>query len=123
MSTDESMDPQSYKTYPFVVEFSGGDMDGKVLSNHSENEKEKMVAEMFLSMTNSGEPGRGIKGVSYSSILQNRVLGIVRDAESRKDAGKPITKLHSYYAIERKLVDGVYHVRVEYRVWEKPECQ
>ena len=87
MSTDEFMDPQSYKTEAFVVEFSGGDMDGQIVSNRSENEKEKMVAEMFLSMTNSGEPGKSTKGVSYSSILQDRVQDIIRDANARKNAG------------------------------------
>tara|TARA_A100001391_G_scaffold162971_1_gene122182 strand:+ start:2666 stop:3019 length:354 start_codon:yes stop_codon:yes gene_type:complete len=110
------MNAGSYKTEHFIVEFSGGDMDGQTLSNRSENEKEKMLAKVFLTMTNSGEPGKGMKGLSFSAMLQGRELEVIRSVTAQNKLGNPVTKLHAYHVVDRVLADGVYHVRVKYQV-------
>ncbi len=115
---DEVISEEDFSTKPFIITFTGGDMDGRVLSNRSDDKTEKMAAEMFLSITKGGEPGHGIQGVSFSAILEDRVSDVVRVARERRAAGKPITRFHAYHSVERKLVDGVYQVKAKYGIVE-----
>lgn len=80
-----------------LIEFVGGDFDGRTLDSESPNEHERWLVDSCMSMTHNGTVGCAFHGFSMSTI-EARMRGEEVEAGSPKGT-------HKYTVLDR-LDDG-----------------
>ncbi len=96
----------------FLIEFIGGDWDGKTLDSHSRDEIERMHVKQCLFMTDNGTIGKAWHGISMETSSRLAKRAIPTSDLKRPEGGKT----HKYTVVERLDEDDDVLVRVEYSV-------
>ena len=103
-----------------LIEFIGGDWDGKTLDSHSPDKAERMYEQSCLFLTRDGTVGKAFHG--FSMIAFDRM----RKGEISMDDAKPSgRKTHKYTVTERLDEGDEVLIRLKYSIrdpdQEKPK--
>jgi len=84
-----------------LIEFSGGDWDGKTLDSDSQDESERFRVRTILAMTNNGTVGRAFHGLSMAAGEMLRR----GEASIKKSQGRGPRPMHRY-TVTGRLDEG-----------------
>lgn len=107
-----------WKTKQILVEFLGGDWDGRTIDSLSGDPLEASLAIMFCEVLHGGTEGKGWKGVSMSQMER------ARRGELKAEQIDQVTKTHQYTVVERLEDDNTVYFRMKYSVGQpNPESE
>ena len=105
----------------YLIEFCGGDWDGKILDSQSEDEQERHRADGCLFMTENGTVGRAFHG---RSMVMGEMLArgeiSYKDLDAARGPRKGPRPMHRYTVTDRKQEGNVTRIKITYDV-ELPE--
>jgi hypothetical protein len=93
-----------------LIEFIGGDWDGKTLDSQSADDTERQAIDCCLYMTDNGTVGKAFHGGSIS-MLYSLMKG--RQMPERKSEPKG---MHKYTVFERLDEDNEVLIRIRYSI-------
>lgn len=93
-----------------LIEFLGGDMDGRTLDSDSSDPSEKKMIESCLAMTDNGTLGRAVHGFSMTTT-QAMARGEIAHSDLKRPKGT-----HQYTVAERLDEGDETLIRMRYSV-------
>ena len=95
-----------------LIEFIGGDWDGKTIDSHSPEEEDRHHVQTCLHMTRNGTVGKAFHGMSMQSSDQ-LARGEITFDDTKRPEGR---RTHKYTVVERLDVDDEVLIRMRYSV-------